>query len=71
MNVQILTSENGGKTFRTLEGGRQKHSDHHAIAFKESDPDYIMVGTDAGVYESFDLAQNWHYFLNLTFNSIL
>ena len=65
MNVQILTSENGGKTFRTLEGGRQKHSDHHAIAFKESDPDYIMVGTDAGVYESFDLAQNWHYFLNL------
>lgn len=65
MNVQILTSENGGKTFRTLEGGRQKHSDHHAIAFKGSDPDYIMVGTDAGVYESFDLAQNWHYFLNL------
>ena len=65
MNVQILTSENGGKTFRTLEGGRQKHSDHHAIAFKKSDPDYIMVGTDAGVYESFDLAQNWHYFLNL------
>ena len=24
-----------------------------------------MVGTDAGIYESFDLAQNWHYFLNL------
>ncbi len=65
MNVQILTSENGGQTFRTLEGGRQKHSDHHAIAFKKSDPNYIMVGTDAGVYESFDLAQNWHYFLNL------
>ena len=65
MNVQILTSEDGGKNFRTLEGARQKHSDHHAIAFKESDPDYIMVGTDAGIYESFDLAQNWHYFLNL------
>ncbi len=65
MNVQILTSEDGGKNFRTLEGARQKHSDHHAIVFKESDPDYIMVGTDAGIYESFDLAQNWHYFLNL------
>jgi len=65
MNVQILTSDDGGKNFRELEGRRQKHSDHHAIAFKESDPDYIMVGTDAGIYESFDLAKNWHYFLNL------
>jgi len=65
MNVQILTSEDGGKNFTELEGARQKHSDHHAIAFKNSDPDYIMVGTDAGIYESFDLANNWHYFLNL------
>ena len=65
MNVQILTSDDGGKNFRELEGRRQKHSDHHAIAFKDSDPDYIMVGTDAGIYESFDLAKNWHYFLNL------
>ena len=65
MNVQILTSDDGGKNFRELEGRRQKHSDHHAIAFKASDPDYIMVGTDAGIYESFDLAKNWHYFLNL------
>lgn len=65
MNVQILTSEDGGKNFTELEGARQKHSDHHAIAFKNSDPDYIMVGTDAGIYESFDLAKNWHYFLNL------
>ena len=65
LDVRVQISEDGGKNFRTLEGRRQKHSDHHAIAFKESDPDYIMVGTDAGIYESFDLAQNWHYFLNL------
>ena len=35
------------------------------MAFKMSDPDYLMVGTDAGIYESFDAAENWHYFLNL------
>ncbi len=35
------------------------------MAFKMSDPDYLMVGTDAGIYESFDAAKNWHYFLNL------
>lgn len=65
MGPAIQVSENGGKTFRNLEGSRQKHGDHHAIAFKKSDPDYILVGTDGGVYETFDLAQNWHYFLNL------
>ena len=72
MNVHILTSEDGGKNFEQLTNERnfyyyfdKKHSDHHAMAFKHSDPDYLMVGTDAGIYESFDDAKNWHYFLNL------
>ena len=72
MNVHILTSKDGGKNFKQLTNERnfyyyfdKKHSDHHAMAFKKSDPDYLMVGTDAGIYESFDDAKNWHYFLNL------
>ena len=72
MNVHILTSKDGGKNFEQLTNERnfyyyfdKKHSDHHAMAFKNSDPDYLMVGTDAGIYESFDGAKNWHYFLNL------
>ena len=72
MNVHILTSKDGGKNFEQLTNERnfyyyfdKKHSDHHAMAFKMSDPDYLMVGTDAGIYESFDAAKNWHYFLNL------
>ena len=72
MNVHILTSKDGGKNFEQLTNERnfyyyfdKKHSDHHAMAFKPSDPDYLMVGTDAGIYESFDDAKNWHYFLNL------
>src|SRR6056300_659666 len=64
MNVRVLTSGDGGKTFVQLKE-QDKHSDNHAIVFKKDDPDYIMLGTDAGIYESFDLAQNWHYFLNL------
>ena len=64
MNVRILTSEDGGKTFVQLRE-RDKHSDNHSIAFRENDPNYLLVGTDAGIYESFDLAETWKYHKNL------
>ena len=37
----------------------------HAIVFDPADPDYIMMGTDGGVYESFDLGATWRYMENL------
>ncbi|MGB5654664.1 MAG: glycosyl hydrolase [Robiginitalea sp.] len=64
MNVRVLTSEDGGKNFAELKE-EEKHSDNHAIAFKKDDPNYIMLGTDAGIYESFDLAENWRYHKNM------
>ncbi|MFT6338056.1 MAG: photosystem II stability/assembly factor-like uncharacterized protein [Halioglobus sp.] len=64
MDVRVQVSDNGGKTFRRL-SEKNKHSDNHAIAFKASDPDYIMLGTDGGLYESYDLAANWRFFANL------
>ena len=64
MNVRVLTSEDGGETFVQLQE-KDKHSDNHAIVFKKDDPDYIMLGTDAGIYESFDLAETWRYVKNL------
>lgn len=64
MNVRVLTSEDGGKTFVQLKE-RKKHSDNHVLVFKEDDPNYLMLGTDAGIYESFDLAENWRYHKNL------
>jgi photosystem II stability/assembly factor-like uncharacterized protein len=64
MNVRILTSEDGGKTFVQLKES-DKHSDNHSIAFRNDDPNYLLVGTDAGIYESFDLAETWKYHKNL------
>ncbi len=64
MNVRVLTSGDGGKTFVQLKE-EEKHSDNHAIAFKKDDPNYIMLGTDAGIYETFDLAENWRYHKNM------
>lgn len=64
MDVRIQISEDGGKTFRRMTE-KYKHSDNHAIAFRKDDPDYLLVGTDGGVYESFDLAKNWRFMGNL------
>lgn len=64
MNVRVLTSDDGGKTFVQLKENK-KHSDNHVMVFKKDDPNYLMLGTDAGIYESFDLAENWRYHKNL------
>jgi photosystem II stability/assembly factor-like uncharacterized protein len=60
----LLTSDDGGKTFRRV-NVEQKHVDDHAIAFRADDPDYLLVGTDGGLYESFDRAKTWRYIANL------
>ncbi len=60
----MQVSEDGGKTFTRLNRA-DKHGDNHAIAFKKTDPNYLLVGTDGGVYESFDLGQNWRFMENL------
>ncbi|MCB0823625.1 MAG: hypothetical protein KDC09_13065 [Bacteroidales bacterium] len=64
MDVRIQVSNDGGKTFTRL-SERNKHSDNHTIAFRKNDPDYLLIGTDGGIYESFDLAENWRFVGNL------
>ncbi|WOJ97169.1 glycosyl hydrolase [Congregibacter brevis] len=60
----VLKSEDGGLTFEPMPHPNQ-HGDMHAIVFDPEDPDYIMMGTDGGVYESFDLGDTWRYMSNL------
>ncbi len=61
-NAQI--SDDGGKTFRRM-NLKSKHSDNHALAFRPDDPDYLLIGTDGGLYQSFDLAKTWQFVANL------
>lgn len=63
-DVRMQVSTDGGKTFERMPE-RFKHSDNHALAFRADDPDYLLVGTDGGLYESFDSAENWRFFANL------
>jgi len=64
MDVRAQVSEDGGKTFNRMPE-KHKHSDNHAIAFRKDDRNYLLVGCDGGLYESFDLGQNWRYMANL------
>jgi photosystem II stability/assembly factor-like uncharacterized protein len=64
MDVRVQISDDGGKTFRRMKE-QHKHSDNHALAFRKDDPDYLLMGTDGGIYESFDLAENWRFMENL------
>ena len=63
-NNYFKVTNDGGKTFKSLNKA-YKHVDNHAVAFKVSDPDYLMVGTDGGLYESYDLARTWRHMGNL------
>ncbi len=64
VDVRIQLSDDGGKTFKRLKE-QHKHSDNHVIAFRPDEPDYLLIGTDGGIYESFDLAENWRFIENL------
>ena len=57
-------SSDGGKTFSDL-NNEYKHVDDHAIAFRPDDPEYILFGSDGGLYESYDHTQTWRFINNL------
>lgn len=64
MDVRTQVSDDHGKNFRTMQEDA-KHSDNHAMAFREDDPDYLLLGSDGGIYESFDLAETWRFINNM------
>lgn len=57
-------SDDGGKTWSPI-NNEFKHVDDHAIAFRPDDPDYILFGSDGGLYESYDGEKSWRFINNL------
>lgn len=64
MNNVVLISDDHGKTYRSMNEDK-KHVDTHAMAFRSGDPDYVIMGTDGGLYESFDQTKTWRFVRNL------
>ncbi len=64
MDVIIMVSEDGGKTVHPL-STQWKHVDNHALWIDPHDSDYILVGCDGGLYETYDRGKNWIWKANL------
>ncbi|MBO6505766.1 MAG: glycosyl hydrolase [Kordiimonadaceae bacterium] len=64
MSNYSKVSDDGGKTWGPL-GNDKKHVDDHAMAFHPTDPDFVLVGSDGGVYMSHDRMKNWQFISNL------
>ena len=64
MDALMRMTKDGGDTFIPLPHDT-KHGDHHALAFREDDKNYLLIGTDGGVYESFDLGTTWRFVNNM------
>ncbi|WP_308910320.1 WD40/YVTN/BNR-like repeat-containing protein [Pseudokordiimonas caeni] len=59
-NNASAVSKDGGKTWETM-NVKNRHVDDHAFAFHPTDPDFILVGSDGGLYESRDDMKTWRF----------
>jgi len=62
-NYSKVTND-GGKTWQGI-NVKRKHVDDHAMAFHPTDPDFILIGSDGGIYMSHDRMDNWYFIQNL------
>ncbi len=70
LNLTFFVSENGGKSFGSsiFSGGgfsMGMHPDLHAIWIDPKDSNYILIGTDGGVYRSFDGGMHFEFLSRL------
>ena len=63
-NNYFSRSDDDGETWGSVEG-RHKHVDNHAVAFHPTDPDFLLVGCDGGVYRTYDYCETWLFCANL------
>jgi photosystem II stability/assembly factor-like uncharacterized protein len=56
-------SDDGGKTFRS-DAAKLVHPDLHAMWIDPANPDHILLGTDGGIYASYNRAESWAHINN-------
>jgi hypothetical protein len=64
MSVQMRESLDGGKTLHTI-NEKNHHGDNHAIWIDPDNTKHCLLGSDGGVYESFDGFASWQFKANL------
>jgi photosystem II stability/assembly factor-like uncharacterized protein len=64
MNVELRESLDGGKTLEKVEE-KNHHGDNHAIWIDPDDTRHWLLGSDGGMYETYDNAKSWQFKANL------
>ena len=64
MNVQLRESADGGKTLKKVSEANH-HGDNHAIWVDPDDTKHWLLGSDGGMYETWDDAKSWEFKENL------
>ena len=57
LGTDVFVSDDGGRTFRGR-GARNLHPDAHAMWIDPLHPAHVLLGTDGGVFQSFDRGEN-------------
>ena len=60
LGIRLWKSVDGGATM-TPDAGRGCHPDHHALWIDPANPRHLILGTDGGVYVSYDRAERWDH----------
>ena len=63
----LTVSEDGGESFTSpfTSFGTTVHADHHALWIDPSNPNFMVLGTDGGVYLSDDRGGHWRHVRSL------
>ena len=64
MNVELRESLDGGKTLHKVNEVNH-HGDNHAIWIDSDDTKHWLLGSDGGMYETWDDAKSWQFKVNL------
>ena len=64
MNTWAQVSRDGGRTFSGL-GEKNKHVDNHVIWIDPDNSKHYLMGSDGGLYETWDEAATWQFKANL------
>jgi photosystem II stability/assembly factor-like uncharacterized protein len=64
MNVSLRESLDGGKTLHRVEENNH-HGDNHAIWIDPDNTKHWLLGSDGGMYETWDDAKDWQFKANL------
>src|SRR5215218_8447040 len=67
--LSLTVSTDGGETFNSVIGpggfGSGPHGDHHALWINARNPNELLLGTDGGVYMSYNKGLQWRFLKTL------